>query len=284
MQVPIYIVDAFTDQPFSGNPAAVCLLDGPASEGWMRWVAAEMNLSETAFLHPEDEGWRLRWFTPRVEVDLCGHATLASAHVLATRSGVPVRDPPLRFHTRSGLLEASESDRLISLDFPSLPAGPADPPETLLAALAADGPAPRPEATGYNGTDWLIQLPDEGAVRALSPDFRALGAENCRGIIVTAPAGARTRAEQPEADFVSRFFGPAVGVDEDPVTGSAHCALGPWWAKRFGKDWVTGRQVSARGGTVRVHCRGPRVTLQGRAVTVLEGRIVADDRPREPRR
>lgn len=278
MQAPLYIVDAFTDRPFSGNPAAVCLLDAPGSENWMRRVAAEMNLSETAFLHPVVDGWRLRWFTPLVEVDLCGHATLASAHVLMTRGGEVHGDQRLRFHTRSGPLEASASDRTIALDFPAQPAEPAEPPATLLAALDPDRSALRPAAAGHNGTDWLIQMSDEEAVRALSPDFRALSAEDARGIIVTAPAGPETRAVEPEAEFVSRFFGPAVGVDEDPVTGSAHCALGPWWSERLGRDRVTGRQISARGGTVRVHCRGPRVTLEGQAVTVLEGRIMVEDR------
>ena len=287
MQVPLYVVDAFTDRPFTGNPAAVCLLDAPATDDWMGRVAAEMNLSETAFLYPERDGWRLRWFTPLVEVDLCGHATLAAAHVLETRSGDAAGGSPLRFHTRSGLLEATVRERDIALDFPALPAEPANPPASLLAALGATGPHEptlRPVAAGHNGTDWLIELSDEAEVRALSPDFQALGAEDARGIIVTSAAGADARLAEPEADFVSRFFGPAVGVDEDPVTGSAHCALGPWWSERMGRDRLTGRQVSARGGTVRVHCRGPRVTLEGRAVTVLSGRITADDRRSESER
>lgn len=276
MQAPLYIVDAFTDRPFTGNPAAVCLLDAPLTDDWMGRVAAEMNLSETAFLHPHADGWRLRWFTPLVEVDLCGHATLAAAHVLLARGETPPGG--LIFHTRSGPLKASDSGQTIALDFPALPADPADPPASLLDALRPDGAALRPAAAGHNGTDWLIELSDEAEVRGLSPDFRALGAQDARGIIVTAAAGAEARAEEPEADFVSRFFGPAVGVDEDPVTGSAHCALGPWWAERLGREQVTGRQVSARGGTVRVRCRGQRVTLEGRGVIVLEGRIFVDDR------
>ena len=279
MQVPLYIVDAFTDRPFTGNPAAVCLLDAPASEDWMGRVAAEMNLSETAFLQPHPDGWRLRWFTPLVEVDLCGHATLAAAHVLRGRSGAAPGN--LTFHTRSGPLHASTTEGTIALDFPALPADPADPPARLLAALRPGGSALCPVAAGHNGTDWLIELSDEAAVRSLSPDFRALAAEDARGIIVTAAAGAEARAVEPDADFVSRFFGPAVGVDEDPVTGSAHCALGPWWAERLGREQVTGRQVSVRGGTVRVLCRGERVTLEGRAVTVLEGGIRAEDTARE---
>ena len=281
MQVPLYVVDAFTDRPFTGNPAAVCLLDAPASDEWMGHVAGEMNLSETAFLHPQPDGWRLRWFTPLVEVDLCGHATLAAAHVLRARGGAA--SGTIHFHTRSGPLHASSSGGTIALDFPALPADPADPPARLLAALRPGGSAPRPVAAGHNGTDWLIELSDEDEVRALAPDFRALGAEPARGIIVTAAAGAQARAMEPDADFVSRFFGPAVGVDEDPVTGSAHCALGPWWAERVGRELVTGRQLSVRGGTVRVRCRGQRVTLEGRAVTVLEGAITVKDRWRETR-
>jgi PhzF family phenazine biosynthesis protein len=175
MQVPLYIVDAFTDRPFTGNPAAVCLLDAPVADDWMGRVAAEMNLSETAFLLPHPDGWRLRWFTPLVEVDLCGHATLASAHVLLARGEAASGN--LVFHTRSGPLKASDSERTIALDFPALPADPADPPASLLAALRPGGTVPRPVAAGHNGTDWLIELSDEAEVRGLSPDFRALGAE-----------------------------------------------------------------------------------------------------------
>jgi PhzF family phenazine biosynthesis protein len=273
MEVPVFVVDAFTDRPFSGNPAAVCLLDGPAPDAWMQRFAAEMNLSETAFLHRESNVWRLRWFTPAVEVDLCGHATLASAHVLASEGVVPRTEPEIRFETRSGTLTATASGETITMDFPSTPAQPAEPPESLLAALAPDLSYRHIVGAGTNGVDWLIQLADEASIRSLSPDFRALAAENARGVIVTSRAGEATRADYPEADFVSRFFGPAVGVDEDPVTGSAHCTLGPWWAERLGKRELEGRQVSERGGTVRIHCRRDRVSLSGRAVTIVAGRV-----------
>ncbi len=273
MDRPIFVVDAFSEVPFEGNPAAVCVLTLPASEAWMRHVAAEMNLSETAFLHPEGSGWRLRWFTPTVEVELCGHATLASAHVLWSEGHAPP-DTPLRFETLGGTLEASRTgDAGIALDFPSKPASKAEAPPDLLRALAPDGGIPVPIATGFNGMDWLVELPTEADVRAVFPDFRALAAIDARGVMVTAAAGAVTRSSHPGVEFVSRFFAPACGVDEDPVTGSAHCALGPWWARRLGRDTVTGRQVSTRGGTVKVRDRGDRVTLEGAAITVLQGRI-----------
>jgi len=269
MDVEIYQVDAFSDRPFAGNPAGVCVLDAPGRETWMRDVAAEMNLSETAFLHPEGAGWRLRWFTPTVEVDLCGHATLASAHVLWTERGVP-SDRPLAFSTLSGPLGAAPGDGgWIELDFPAEPVTPADPPAGLLEALGLDVV----EAAGRNRMDWLLAVPDEGTLRALDPDFRALGQVDARGVAVTAPPGEATRREHPRVDFVSRFFAPAAGVNEDPVTGSAHCALGPWWSARLGRETVLGRQVSRRGGLVRVTHRGTRVTLAGRAVTALRGRI-----------
>lgn len=273
MDRPIFVVDAFSEVPFEGNPAAVCVLSVPASEAWMRHVAAEMNLSETAFLHPEGTSWMLRWFTPTVEVELCGHATLASAHVLWSEGHAPP-DTPLCFETLSGALEASRTgDAGISLDFPSKPVSETEAPPGLLNALGPDCGIPVPIATGFNGMDWLVEFPTEADVRAVSPDFRALAAIDARGVMITAPGGAETRASHPGVDFVSRFFAPACGVDEDPVTGSAHCALGPWWARRLGRDTVTGRQVSTRGGTVRVRDRGDRVTLEGAAITVLRGRI-----------
>jgi PhzF family phenazine biosynthesis protein len=276
VHAPLFIVDAFTDRAFSGNPAAVCLLDLPAPDAWMRGVAAEMNLSETAFVVPEGDTWRLRWFTPKVEVDLCGHATLASAHVLLTTAAEGRQLPEgeiLSFETRSGTLTAVRSGTAIAMDFPATPARPATPPEALLAAVHT-GPRPlKPVSAGRNEADWLLELEDEEIVRQLAPDFRAMAGIDARGVIVTAAAGDRTRRKHPEADFVSRFFGPAVGVDEDPVTGSAHCTLGPWWSTRLGKSDLIGRQVSARGGTVGVRMRGDRVTLRGKAVTVLEGRL-----------
>jgi PhzF family phenazine biosynthesis protein len=206
-------------------------------------------------------------------VELCGHATLASAHVLWSEGHVPP-DRPLRFETLSGVLKANHTgDGGIALDFPSKPVSEAEAPLSLLKALAPDGGIPVPMATGFNQMDWLVELRTEVDVRAVSPDFRALAAVAARGVLVPAPAGAVTRSSHPGVDFVSRFFAPACGVDEDPVTGSAHCALGPWWAQRLGQDTVTGRQVSTRGGTVRVRDRGDRVSLEGAAVTVLRGRI-----------
>jgi PhzF family phenazine biosynthesis protein len=273
MDRSISIVDAFSEVPFEGNPAGVCVLELAASESWMRSVAAEVNLSETAFLHPVESGWRLRWFTPTVEVELCGHATLASAHVLWTEGHAP-RDRPIRFETLGGVLGAScvAADR-IALDFPSKPVSEAAAPPALLEALGTDGRTPLPKATGFNGMDWLVELPTEADVRSVEPDFRALAAIDARGVMVTSSPGSDTLKSHPDIDFVSRFFAPACGVDEDPVTGSAHCALGPWWAWKLGRSTVTGRQISTRGGTVRVTDRGDRVTLEGAAVTVLRGRI-----------
>ncbi len=263
MAVPVYVVDAFADRPFAGNPAAVCPLDRPADDGWMRAVAAEMNLSETAFLVPEADGFRLRWFTPAVEVDLCGHATLASAHVLWETGRLPAGDPA-RFHTRSGLLTATRAGGDIVLDFPAVPVEGCPPPDGLVDALGAV-----PRTVGRNRMDVLVELEYESAVRSLRPDFGRLAAVPVRGVIATAPSA------EPAFDFVSRFFAPASGVPEDPVTGSAHCALGPFWAARLGKTDLVGRQVSRRGGVVRVGVRGDRVRLGGRAVTVLRGELVS---------
>jgi PhzF family phenazine biosynthesis protein len=259
---PIYVADAFTDRPFAGNPAAVCPLPGPAGEEWMRRVAVEMNLSETAFLSPEGDAWRLRWFTPAVEVDLCGHATLASAHIL-WETGLLARDRPARFLTRSGLLAATPSGDLIEMDFPARPATPCAAPDGLADALGTS-----PVSIGANGMDYLVELADEAAVRGLRPDFGKLQHLPVRGVIVTA------RASAPGPDFVSRFFAPGAGINEDPVTGSAHCALGPFWAGRLGRVDMVGYQASARGGTVRVGVRGDRVLLAGRAVTVWRGELL----------
>jgi PhzF family phenazine biosynthesis protein len=263
MGVPMYVVDAFADRPFAGNPAAVCLLDRPADEGWMQSVAAEMNLSETAFLVPESDGYRLRWFTPTVEVALCGHATLASAHILWETARLPAHNPA-RFQTRSGALTATRAGDEIVLDFPAVPVEPCAPPDGLIEALGA-----KPRNVARNRMDMLVELDSESDVRGLRPDFGRLAAVPVRGVIVTAAS------EQPAFAFVSRFFAPASGVPEDPVTGSAHCALGPFWAARFGTNDLVGRQVSRRGGTVRVSVRGNRVQLAGRAVTVLRGELEA---------
>lgn len=261
-------VDAFADRPFSGNPAAVCVLSSPADEGWMQAVALEMNLSETAFLLPEPEpdapdSYRLRWFTPTVEVDLCGHATLAAAHVL-WEDGRRPEGEPISFSTRSGRLRAGRSGGLIALDFPAEPVVDRQPPAGLIEAVGASSP----RFVGGNRMDLLLQLDTEAEVWALSPDFGRLRSIPTRGVIVTA------RSDRPGVDFVSRFFAPAAGVDEDPVTGSAHCALAPFWRDRLGLDAMTGEQVSARGGTVRVRVLGDRVELAGSAVTVLRGELV----------
>jgi len=261
MGIRAFKVDSFTAQPFAGNPAGVCLLTEPRDERWMQAMAREMNLSETAFLLREGDGFRLRWFTPAVEVELCGHATLASAHVL-WEEGVLAPSETARFATRSGELRASRSGDLIELDLPTKPEHPAEPPENLLEALRV-----KPLYLGRNVFDYLLLLDSEEAVRAVSPDFALLRTVTVRGVIVTAPSA------RPEFDFVSRFFAPAVGVDEDPVTGSAHCCLGPFWAVRLGKSELVGHQVSARGGVVNVRVAGERVFLGGRAVTVLRGEL-----------
>jgi PhzF family phenazine biosynthesis protein len=252
-------VDAFTDRPFAGNPAAVCVLSRAAEPGWMQHVAAEMNLAETAFLYRDGDVWQLRWFTPTVEVDLCGHATLASAHVLWSEGHVP-RGTPLRFATRSGILGAAPRDGWIELDFPAEPAKPVAAPPHLLEALGVTGTVAR------NRMDYLLEVADEGVVRRVAPDLARLKLIPTRGVVVTA------RGSAPY-DFVSRFFAPAAGVDEDPVTGSAHCALAPWWSERLGRKALVGYQASPRGGVVRVELRGDRVSLLGQAVTVLRGEL-----------
>lgn len=261
-------VDAFTAEPFGGNPAAVCVLSLPASEAWMRLVAGEMNLSETAFLHPEGDLWRLRWFTPAAEVDLCGHATLASAHVL-WEDGIVAPDAHIRFMTRSGELRASPGDGWIELDFPATPAIPAEAPVGMLDALGLQG-TDAVSAIGRSRFDYLIEVSVPAVVESLRPDFGRLARVEARGVIVTA------RSDRDGADFLSRFFAPAVGVDEDPVTGSAHCCLAPWWAARLGRDRLVGYQASARGGFVRLRLEGDRVRLAGQAVTVLRAELLQD--------
>jgi predicted PhzF superfamily epimerase YddE/YHI9 len=269
MSLPLFHVDAFAGPgPFTGNPAAVCLLSGPREETWMQRVAAEMNLSETAFLWPEGNGFRLRWFTPAVEVALCGHATLASAHVLWEEAGhVPV-DRAIAFATLSGVLTASRGPDGIELDFPLQPAEKAPPPEGLGTALGTTI-----VEAGRSRFDWLVEVESEKVLRELRPDFPALSRLPVRGVIVT------SRPATPEFDFVSRFFAPAAGVAEDPVTGSAHCCLADWWGRKLGKSAMTGYQASARGGVVRVRLTGDggagdRVVLAGRAVTVVRGELL----------
>jgi PhzF family phenazine biosynthesis protein len=261
MSARIFTVDAFADAPFTGNPAGVCPLDAPRDEGWMQHVAMEMNLSETAFLWPEGDGFRLRWFTPTVEVALCGHATLASAHVL-WETGTLAKTVVAQFQTQSGVLTAATQDEMIQLNFPAKPIETAPAPAGLSEALGAPM-----RFVGRNSLDYLVELESEAIVRALAPDTQRLATLPVRGVIVTARAGGE------RFDFVSRFFAPAAGVPEDPVTGSAHCALGPFWAERLGKTELIGYQASRRGGIVRVQVAGSRVLLSGRAVTTLRGEL-----------
>lgn len=255
-------VDAFTDRAFGGNPAAVLVLPRDADASWMQAVASEMNLSETAFVIPEKDGFRLRWFTPRVEVDLCGHATLAAAHVL-WETGVLGPGAPARFHTKSGLLTATRQGSWIEMDFPAefeeYCAAPLELTEALGVAM---------HYVGRNRFDYLIEVENEEVLRSLEPNLAILESIPARGFIVTCLAAGT------EYDFVSRFFAPGLGVREDPVTGSAHCCLGPFWSIRLGKDSMVGYQASQRGGVVRVTVQGDRVLLGGQAITVLKGELL----------
>ncbi|MCP4131177.1 MAG: PhzF family phenazine biosynthesis protein [bacterium] len=261
----IYQVDAFTNRIFSGNPAGVCLLPAPKDEEWMGNVAAEMNLSETAFLEKQAEGFNLRWFTPVDEVDLCGHATLASAHML-WETGVLSPTEEARFFTKSGLLTAQKNGEWIELNFPAEPDAECEAPAELEPGLGAV-----PLYTGKNRMDYIVELDSEEAVLSVQPDMALLQKIKTRGIIITARAGST------EYDFVSRFFAPAVGVPEDPVTGSAHCCLGPFWQKRLKKDSFTAYQASKRGGTVQVKAANDRVILGGRAVTVFRAEFIMQE-------
>jgi PhzF family phenazine biosynthesis protein len=254
-------VDAFTDQPFAGNPAAVCVLPAPRDEAWMQQVAMEMNLSETAFLVRQADGFDLRWFTPVVEVDLCGHATLASAHVLWTEGHLSLSEEA-RFHTKSGLLTAKRQGDWIELNFPAKPAEATPLPDHLLQALGIV----QAKYIGKNQFDYLVEVASELELRQLQPDFTLLKTLPVRGIIVTSRAA--------DYDFVSRFFAPGSGIDEDPVTGSAHCCLAPYWQERSGKSEFLAYQASARGGILKVRCEGDRVILGGQAVTVMRGELV----------
>jgi predicted PhzF superfamily epimerase YddE/YHI9 len=278
MSQPIAVVDAFTAQPYRGNPAGICVLPAAASDEWMQSVAIEMNHAETAFLVKrgagKDDGYDLRWFTPGGEVDLCGHATLASAHYLWETAALQP-DEQARFHTRSGLLTA---DRLllnsipwIELDFPSEPVAATAMPEALAAMLGAE-----PIFVGRNRLDYLVELKDESTVRALNPDLKQIAAlsnkENARGVIVTAAGTNKVPA------IVSRCFFPSCGIDEDPVTGSAHCALAPYWIPRLAKQELVAYQASARGGWLHLRLAGDRVKLRGQAVTTLRGELAHDPR------
>ena len=263
MPITITQVDAFTSRPFSGNPAAVCILPEPRDDAWMLSVAREMNLAETAFLLQRPDGWGLRWFTPALEVDLCGHATLASAHVLWETGQLPT-DETARFHTRSGLLTAVKRGDWIELDFPATPDEPVEAPDGLAESLGVT-----PLYVGRSRFDYLVELDSEGAVRDLRPDLGLLKKVGGRGVIVT------SRSATPDWDFVSRFFAPASGIDEDPVTGSAHCCLAPFWSRRLNKTSFRARQISPRGGELKVDLEGDRVRLGGQAVTVLRAELLA---------
>ena len=261
MGLAIAQIDSFTERPFVGNPAAVCLLKKPPEDSWMQCVAREMNLSATAFLLPRDGEFGLRWFTPTVEIDLCGHAALASAHFL-WEQGRLAADRPARFQTRSGMLTAEKKGNWIEMDFPATLAAPDASAEILESALGIKA--------GYVGRtcfDYVVEAGSEENVRALKPDFEALRRLKVRGVIVT------SRASGSGYDYVSRFFAPAFGVDEDPVTGSAHSCLGPFWKERLGRDELTGFQASLRGGFVRTRCVGDRVLISGQAVTVFRGEL-----------
>ncbi|HQP08632.1 MAG TPA: PhzF family phenazine biosynthesis protein [Anaerolineaceae bacterium] len=262
--LPIYQVDAFTSDIFHGNPAAVCLLEKEMPDSWLQAVAAEMNLSETAFLLKGDEDYQLRWFTPKVEVDLCGHATLASAHVLFS-TGRAAAGQEVRFHTRSGILSAVENDGWITLNFPSRPVRTVAEPEGLKEALGL-----LPRYIGM-GEDLLVEVTNERLVRECTPDFARLKQIPVRGVILTA------RADTDGVDFVSRFFGPQVGINEDPVTGSAHTSLAPYWSEKLGKTDFTAWQISARGGVLKVSLLGDRVAISGQAVMVMQGELLAGE-------
>jgi PhzF family phenazine biosynthesis protein len=288
LTVNIVTVDAFTEKRFSGNPAAVCILPAAPDEDWMQKVAREMNLSETAFLvrrpsrikgektsgrergRSRSASFDLRWFTPTVEVDLCGHATIASSHVL-WEEGHVAPDQKLRFHTRSGLLSAERREERgtvwIELDFPALPETPLGGSTRAISRALGT----KPKHVGKYGSDYLVEVENEEVLRRMVPDFALLKTLHIRGVAVTSPPSASTRAMG--YDFVSRFFAPGVGIDEDPVTGSSHCCLGPYWARRLGKEEVFGYQASARGGSVRVKVLGDRVIIGGRAVTVMHGEL-----------
>jgi len=262
MGLTIYQVDSFTDKPFSGNPAAVCITDELRDDSWMQNVAREMNLSETAFLHRQVEGYSLRWFTPAVEVELCGHATLASAHIL-WEIGLLKSTEQALFHTLSGPLMANQQAEWIEMNFPATQEEEASAPAGLVEALGV-----KAKYIGKNKFDYLVEVESEAVVRAIKPDIGLLQDVAARGVIVT------SLADSGEYDFVSRFFAPNAGVNEDPVTGSAHCCLSPFWSGRLGKDELVGYQASARGGVVKVRYAGDRVILGGQAVTVMRGELL----------
>lgn len=262
MTLRCWQVDAFTDRPFGGNPAAVVWLTEPRTDDWLQSVAAEMNLSETAFVTPTSDGMQLRWFTPTVEVDLCGHATLASAYIL-WESNLASPNEPLRFHTKSGTLICQRRDSMIEMNFPTIVPEEVPLPEGLLDALRASSPS----FAGKTRLDWLIEFSSPEQVRNLKPDFRRLAEVPTRGVIVTA------RSDDDRFDFISRFFAPAAGIDEDPATGSAHCSLTPYWASKLNKKSLTAYQASRRGAVLYVQHLEDRVQIAGQAVTVWSGEL-----------
>lgn len=262
MGLKIYQVDAFTDAKFKGNPACVCILSKPADEQWMQNVAMEMNLSETAFLHKQLNAYNLRWFTPALEVDLCGHATLASSHVLWEIGKVKPNEM-IRFSTKSGQLTAQKKKDIIEMDFPATPVSDSDSEPDVVKALHVI-----PRYFGKTRFDCFIELETEKEVRALNPDFKTLKELGVRGVIVTA------RATTKGFDFVSRFFAPGSGINEDPVTGSAHCALGPYWQNKFKKNEFIAYQASKRGGIIHVRVGDKRVFIGGKAVTMMTGELL----------
>ncbi len=261
-QTPIYQVDAFASAPFQGNPAAVCLLDEDADAEWMQNLAVEMNLSETAFVVPHGDEYRLRWFTPEYEVELCGHATLASAHILWQTGALPSHQPAT-FDTLSGKLPCRKTGGWIEMDFPGIPASETKPPDGLLEALDTQA-----VYVGRNNMDYIVHVNDESIVKNMAPNFSELAKIDIRGTIVTA------LSNDGNCDFVSRFFAPRAGINEDPVTGSAHCCLAMYWGPKLGKESVVGYQASKRGGWVKMRLSQGRVVISGQAVTVLEGTLI----------
>jgi PhzF family phenazine biosynthesis protein len=264
MTIPLFHVDAFTDRPFAGNPAAVCLLSSWKDDRWLQSVAREMNLSETAFLVKNADDFDLRWFTPKVEVDLCGHATLAPAHILFRQGQITGNE--IRFSTKSGILKAIRCGDEIELDFPLKPEATAEAPPGLLESLGVSA-----KYVGKNQFDYVVEVESEVALRSIAPDFKRLVTLPVRGVIVT------SKSDDSRFDFVSRFFAPAAGVDEDPVTGSAHCCLGDFWRKRLGKSEFVAFQASARGGVVKVRVTKDRAFLSGGAITVAKGELLVDE-------
>ena len=260
---PIYTVDAFAEAPFRGNPAGVCFLMGHQPDEWMQQLAQEMNLSETAFFMQKEGAYALRWFTPATEVDLCGHATLATAHII-WESQLVGPEEEIFFETRSGILTAKRKDDWIELNFPAKAPSPCDMPAGLAESLGI-----QPISSHRNEFDYLLECATADEVRNVKPDFKALSKVECRGVMVTAPS------DLPDQDYICRFFAPAVGVDEDPVTGSAHCCLAPYWSGKLGKMKLRGYQASERGGIVETELLGDRVLLRGKAITVVQGVFTA---------